>query len=226
MPLRLGAILSLLMLLCVPAPPGPSRPVGKLPHFADASRRGDIRPGPTDPERVGAPTPRRDTAVAADALRRALLGNPAVPLSTVPPVMTEGDGDWAISLHPPVLAEPGSIARPAKGRAPRSRRPSFLDLPSTSPPGPRPRPDRVTARHGLGGTRSRPLSAGRRLHRNPATGQRRCARAILLPVTSLACPPTASSPLMEFCPPSPGPIGIESLFRKAVFSPRTGAAFL
>jgi hypothetical protein len=32
----------------------------------------------------------------------------------VPPAMPEGNGDWAISLRPPVLADPGSIVCPAE----------------------------------------------------------------------------------------------------------------
>jgi hypothetical protein len=114
-PLRVGAILSLLMLLCAPAPA--ARAACSAHHVTSRTQAaaetfaldplilsGSVRP-PHDETPPSRPTP------CSGAL---CSGNPAVPLSTVPPVMPEGHGEWAISLRPPVLAEPGSIARPAE----------------------------------------------------------------------------------------------------------------
>ena len=39
-------------------------------------------------------------------------GYPAVPPLTGPPIMPDGDGDWAIPISPPARDNPGSIARP------------------------------------------------------------------------------------------------------------------
>lgn len=115
MPLKLGAILSLLMLLCGPSP---AVRAGCSDHYLTSRRQaaaevfaldrlilsGSVLP-PLDETPPARPTP------CSGAL---CSGNPAVPLSTVPTVMTEGDGDWAISLRPPVFADPGSIARSAE----------------------------------------------------------------------------------------------------------------
>ena len=49
------------------------------------------------------------------------LFNPAVPLSTVPPVMTEGDGDWAGSAVGPLfvmVSEVPPTKAPARGFGP------------------------------------------------------------------------------------------------------------
>ena len=115
MPLRLGAILSLLMLLCAPAP---AARAGCSAHYLTSLTQaatetlaldplilsGSVLP-PQDETPPSRPTP------CSGAL---CSGNPAVPLSTVPPVMPVDDGDWVFSLRPPVLADPESIARPAE----------------------------------------------------------------------------------------------------------------
>jgi hypothetical protein len=113
--LRPGAILSLVVLLCAPAPAARAGCSGhhvtsRIQAAAEAFAldplilSGSVLP-PRDETPPSRPTP------CSGAL---CSGNPAVPLSTGPPVMAEGDGHWAISFHPPVVAEPGSIARPAE----------------------------------------------------------------------------------------------------------------
>jgi hypothetical protein len=113
--LRLGAILSLLILLCAAAP---STRAGCAAHYLTLRTQGAAETFALDPLFMsGSVLPPHDELppLRPTPCSGALCsGNPAVPLSTVPPVMTEGDGDWAISLRPPVLAEPGSIARPAE----------------------------------------------------------------------------------------------------------------
>ena len=89
---------------------GPSRLFGSLPDLADTSRLGDnpvdplIQSGFVLPPHGGMPPPKPTPCSGA-----LCSGNPAVPLSTVPPVMTGGDGGWAISQRPSVLADPGSV---------------------------------------------------------------------------------------------------------------------
>jgi hypothetical protein len=114
-PLRLGAILPLLILLCAPAPAAragcsvhdlTSRTQAAAETFAlDPLIQSGSVLLPNDETPPSRPTP------CSGAL---CSGNPAVPLSTVPPVMTKGDGDRAISVRPPVPADPGSVARPAE----------------------------------------------------------------------------------------------------------------
>ena len=115
MPLRLGAILSLLMLLCAPAP---AARAGCSAYYLHARTQAAAETFALDPLILSGSVlpPHDETPPSRPTPCSGALcsGNPAVPLSTVPPVMTEGDGDWAISLRPPVLADPGSIARPAE----------------------------------------------------------------------------------------------------------------
>jgi hypothetical protein len=110
--LRLGAILSLLMLLCAPVPSTRAdcaahdltlRTQAAAETFAldPLILRGSVLP-PHDELPPLQPTP------CSGAL---CSGNPAIPLSPASSVMTEGDGDRAMSLGPPLLADPGSIAR-------------------------------------------------------------------------------------------------------------------
>jgi hypothetical protein len=114
-PLRLGAILSLLMLLSAPAP---AARAGCSAHFLTSRAQAAAETFAIDPLILNGSalpphdeTPPSRTTPCSGAL---CSGNPAVPLSTVPPVMPEGNGDWAISLRHPVLADPGSIAGPAE----------------------------------------------------------------------------------------------------------------
>jgi hypothetical protein len=114
-PLRLGAILSFLMLLCAPAP---AARAGCSAHYLTPRTQAAAVTFALDPLILSGSvlsshdeTPPSRPTPCSGAL---CSGNPAVPLSTVPPMMTEDDGDWAISLRPPVLADPGSIARPAE----------------------------------------------------------------------------------------------------------------
>ena len=105
-PLRLGAILSLLMLLVAPAP---AARAGCSAHYLTSRTQapaeaialdrlilnGSVLP-PHNETLPSRPTP------CSGAL---CSGNPAIPLSTGSSVMTEGDGDWAISLRSPLLAD-------------------------------------------------------------------------------------------------------------------------
>ena len=148
--LRLGAILSLLMLLCAPVP---AARAGCSAHYVSSWMQATVESFALDPLILSGSVlpPRDETPPSRPTPCSGALysGNPAVPLSTVPPVMTEGDGDWAISLRRPVLAEPGSIALPA-GDAPLSPS-SILPRSSIHPATPAlgPRPDRVIGRLGL-----------------------------------------------------------------------------
>ena len=133
-PLRLGAILSLLMILCAPAP---TARAGCSAHYLTSRARAAAETFALDPLILSASvlpphgeTPPSRPKPCSGAL---CTGNPAVPLSAVPPVMTEGVGDWAISLRPPVLADPGSIAH----RAEDARR-APVDQPSSIFHPPRP----------------------------------------------------------------------------------------
>ncbi len=114
MPLRLGAILLLLMFLCAPAP---AARAGCSALYLTSRTQAAAETSALDPLILsGSVLPSHDETPPSrpTPCSGALCsGNPAAPLSTVPPIMPEGDGDWAISPCPPVLADPGSIARPA-----------------------------------------------------------------------------------------------------------------
>jgi hypothetical protein len=110
--LRLGAILSLLMLLCASAP---STRAGCAAHYVTLRTQAAAETLAFDPLILSGSVlpphnelpPLRPTSCSGALCS----GNPAIPLSTASSVMTEGDGDWAISLRPPLLADPGSIVR-------------------------------------------------------------------------------------------------------------------
>ena len=112
MRLRLGAILSLLMLLCAPAP---STRADCAAHDLALRTQAAAEPFALDPlissgsvlPPHGKLPPLRPTPCSGALCS----GNPAIPLSTGSSVMTEGDGDRAISVRPPFLADPGSIVR-------------------------------------------------------------------------------------------------------------------
>jgi hypothetical protein len=110
--LRLGAILSLLMLLCAPAP---STRAGCVPYYLTSRTHAAAETFALDPLILrGSVLPPHDELppLRPKPCSGALCsGNPAIPLSPASSVMTEGDGDWAISLDPPLLADPGSIVR-------------------------------------------------------------------------------------------------------------------
>jgi hypothetical protein len=110
--LRLGAILSLLVLLCGPAP---SARAGCSDHDLTLRTQAAAETLALDPLILsGSMLPPHDELppLRPTPCTGALCsGNPAIPLSPAPSVMTEGDGDWAISLRPPLLADPGSIVR-------------------------------------------------------------------------------------------------------------------
>jgi hypothetical protein len=137
-PVRLGAILSLLMLFCAPAP---AVRAGCSAHYATSRTQSSVDAFAIDPLILSGSvlpfhdeTPPTRPKPCSGAL---CSGNPAVPSPTVPPVTPKGDGDWAISLRPPVLAEAGSIAWPAE-----DARLVPVDHPSSifHPPRPSPRP--------------------------------------------------------------------------------------
>jgi hypothetical protein len=113
--LRLGAILSLLILLCDPVP---SARAGCSARYLTSRAQAAAETSALDPLILSGwvLTPHDETPPSRPTPCSGALcsGNPAVPPSTVPPVMPEGDGDWALSLCSPVLADPGSIARPAE----------------------------------------------------------------------------------------------------------------
>lgn len=127
MPLGLGATLSLLMLLCAPAP---AAQAGCSAHYLSAQTQAAAETFALDPLILGGSVlpPHGETPPARPVPCSGALcsGNPAVPLSTVPPVMPDGDGHWALALFTPVLADPGSIARPD-----RSTRLIPIDHPSS-----------------------------------------------------------------------------------------------
>lgn len=137
-PLRLGAILSLLMLLCAPLP---AARAGCSAHYVTSRTQTLAEAFDLDllvlnkstlPNRDEIP-PSRPTPCSGALCS----GTPAIPLPVVPPVMTHGHGDWAISLRPPVLTDPGSIARPVEdARLVRVNHPSSI----FHPPRHRPRP--------------------------------------------------------------------------------------
>jgi hypothetical protein len=108
--LRLGAILSLLMLLCAPAP---SARAGCAAHYLNLRTHAGAETFALDAlisSRSVLPPHDELPPLRATPCSGALCsGNPAIPLSTASSVLTEGDGVWAISLCPPLLADPGSI---------------------------------------------------------------------------------------------------------------------
>jgi hypothetical protein len=138
-PLKLGAILSLLMLLCAPAP---AARAGCSAHYLSSRTQAAAESFALDPLILSGSVlpPRDETPPSRPAPCSGALcsRNPAVPLSTVPPVMTKGGGDWAISPRPPVLADVGSIARPAEDArlVPVDHPPSIFHPPRR--PSPRP----------------------------------------------------------------------------------------
>jgi hypothetical protein len=117
-PLRLGAILSLLMLLMLLSAPIPAARAGCSGHYltsrtqavAEKLALGSLVLGESGLPAQGERSPSRPTPCSGALCS----GNPAVPLSTVPVVTPQGDGDWAISVRRPVLADPGSIGRLAE----------------------------------------------------------------------------------------------------------------
>lgn len=124
-PLKLRAILSLIVLLCAPASVARA---GCSAHYVTSRTQVHaetlaldslILSGSVLPARDEIPQPRPTPCSGA-----LCSGNPSVPLSTVPPVMTQGD--WAISFRSPVLADPRSIAR-----APEDERLVRVNLPSS-----------------------------------------------------------------------------------------------
>ena len=112
MRLRLGAILSLLMLLCAPSP---STRADCAAHDLVLRTQVAAEPFALDPLILSGsvlPTHEELPPLQPTPCSGALCsGNPAIPLSPASFVMTEGDGDRAMSLGPPLLADPGSIAR-------------------------------------------------------------------------------------------------------------------
>jgi hypothetical protein len=109
--LRLGAILSLLMLLCGPAT---STRAGCAAHDLTLRTQVAAETFALDPLILsGSVLPPHEVPPSRPTPCSGALcsGNPAIPLSTGSSVMTEGDGDWAISLCPSLLADPGSVVR-------------------------------------------------------------------------------------------------------------------
>lgn len=109
---RLGAILSLLMLLCAPAP---AARAGCSAHYLTSRTQAAAKTFSLDPLILsGTALPRSDETPPsrpAPCSGAICSGNPAVPLSTVPSGMIESDRDWAIPLHTPVSADPGPLVR-------------------------------------------------------------------------------------------------------------------
>jgi hypothetical protein len=109
--LRLGAILSLLMLLCAPAS---SARAGCADHYLTMRTQAAAEAFALDPLILsGSDLPPHELPPLRPTPCSGALcsGNPAIPLSTASSGMTEGDGDWAISLSSRLLADPGSIVR-------------------------------------------------------------------------------------------------------------------
>jgi hypothetical protein len=137
--LRLGAILSLLILLCAPPP---STRAGCATHYLTLRTQAAAETFALDPLILsGSVLPPHDELppLRPTPCSGALCsGNPAIPLSTASSGMTEGDGDRAISLRPPLLADPGSIVRSVEDvRLVLVNHPSSIFHP---PRRPRPRP--------------------------------------------------------------------------------------
>jgi hypothetical protein len=110
--LRLGAILSLLMLLCALAP---STQAGCADHYLTLRSQAAAETFALDPLILSGSmlTPHDELPPLRPTPCSGALcsGNPAIPLSPASSVMAEGDGERAISLHPPLLADPGPIVR-------------------------------------------------------------------------------------------------------------------
>lgn len=114
MRLRPGAILSLLVLLCAPAPSAragcsahyltpQAQTAARLLAFDSLLLSGSMLPSDGDGERPPSwPKPCSGAFCS---------GNPAAPFSAAPSVIAEGDGDWAISGRPALLVDPKLIVR-------------------------------------------------------------------------------------------------------------------
>jgi hypothetical protein len=136
--LRLGAILSLLMLLCAPAP---STRAGCADHYLTLRTQAAAETFALDPLILSGSLPRHDELppLRPTPCSGALCsGNPAIPLSPASSVMTVGDSDWAISVRPPVLADPRSIGRSVEDArlVPFNDPPSIFHPPRRSSPRP------------------------------------------------------------------------------------------
>jgi len=113
--LRLGAILSLLMLLCAYAP---SARAGCSAHYLTVRTQAAAGISTLDPlilsESMLPPDDALPPSPPKPCSGALCSGNPAVPLSAAPSVLAEGDGHWAISPRPQLLADPGSTVRSAE----------------------------------------------------------------------------------------------------------------
>ena len=118
MPLRLGALLMLLMLLMLLCASAPSARAGCSAHYLTLRTQAAAKTFALDPLILsGSELPHHDQLPLSrptPCFGALCSGNPAVPLSTRPPGMTESDCDWAIFLRPPVFADPGSFVRSAE----------------------------------------------------------------------------------------------------------------
>jgi hypothetical protein len=112
--LRLGATLSLLVILCAPAS---SARAGCSAHYVTSRTQAVAESFALDPlilsDSVRPVQNRAPAAPPAPCSGALCSGTPAVPVSAVPPSMPESDTGWAISIRPVVLAGPGSIGRSA-----------------------------------------------------------------------------------------------------------------
>jgi hypothetical protein len=110
--LRLGAILSLLMLLCAPA--SSARAGCSASHLAPRAQAAAETYGLAPLFLGGSATPDQDeTPPSRPAPCSGALcsGNPGVPPSTAPLSVVGVGSDWAIPLRLTVLADPGSLIR-------------------------------------------------------------------------------------------------------------------
>jgi hypothetical protein len=110
--LRLGAILSLLMLLCAAAPS--ARAGCSAAHLGPRAQAAAEAYGLAPLFLGGSATPDQDeTPPSRPAPCSGALcsGNPGVPPSTAPLTVVGVGSDWAVALSTPVLAAPGSIVR-------------------------------------------------------------------------------------------------------------------
>jgi hypothetical protein len=115
LPVTFAAILSLFVLLCAPVP---SARAGCSAHYVTSNTQADAEAFALDPLPLSGPglAPRENRPPTRPRPCSGALcsGNPLVPVSNAPSVVTQGDSHWAIPVVLPALANPGSMARPAR----------------------------------------------------------------------------------------------------------------
>ncbi|WP_148592075.1 hypothetical protein [Aquisphaera giovannonii] len=111
--LRLGATLSLLLLLCAASPPAragcSARYLTMPPRAAGPALLDRLSTADAAPPAHGERSPSRPSPCSGAFCS----GSPATPPTTLPSVMTEGESYRAITACTSVLPDPGSILRRA-----------------------------------------------------------------------------------------------------------------